>query len=116
MDARSPPRRSGGKWFRPLERGRRHGWCLESEGRFCSERRMRMKRFVQVVLVASLAFLGSPRSWAGARSEARRVGEEGGSGGGGGAVEVSSGVAAGAGGGGAIASGLGAGAGSAGGW
>ena len=34
MNARSPPRRSGGKWFRPLERGRRHGWCRESEGRF----------------------------------------------------------------------------------
>src|SRR5437016_12763856 len=108
MNARSPPRRSGGKWFRPLERVRRHGWCRESEGRFCSERRTRMRRFVQVVLVASLAFLGSTPSWAHYSSAAAASGVAAASGGGGGAVAVGSGVAAASGGGGAVAGGRGA--------
>src|SRR5213078_744400 len=58
---------------------------------FCSERSARMKRFVQVVLVASLAFLGSTPSWAHYSSAA-----------------VASGVAAASGGGGAVAAGSGA--------
>src|SRR5436853_4982964 len=103
MNARSPPRRSGGKWFRPLERGRRHGWCRESEGRFCSERSTRMKRFVQVVLVASLAFLGSTPSWAHYSSATAASGVAAASGGGGGGGGVGGGVAAATGGGGAAA-------------
>src|SRR5207249_899940 len=99
-----PPRRSTGKWFRPLECGRRHGWCRECEGRF-SERSMRMKRFMQAVLVASLAFLGSSPSWAGAAAVSSGVAAASG----GGAVAAGSGVAAASsGGGGAVAAGVGA--------
>src|SRR5438067_6743448 len=75
---------------------------------FCSERSARMKRFVQVVLVASLAFLGSTPSWAHYSSAAAASGVAAASGGGGGAVAVSSGVAAASGGGGAVAAGSGA--------
>src|SRR5439155_18781694 len=79
---------------------------------FCSERSTRMKRFVQVVLVASLAFLGSSPSWAcGHRGggAAAASGVAAASSGGGGAVAVGSGVAAASsGGGGAVAAGSGA--------
>ena len=44
---------------------------------FCSERSARMKRFVQVVLVASLAFLGSTPSWAHYSSAAAASGSVG---------------------------------------
>src|SRR5438094_8637832 len=83
---------------------------------FCSERSARMKRFVQVVLVASLAFLGSTPSWAHYSSAAAASGAAAAAGGGGGAVAVSSGVGAAASGGGAGAAGSGGAAELRGGW
>src|SRR5438132_562469 len=66
---------------------------------------MRMKRFMQAVLVASLAFLGSSPSWAGAAAVSSGVAAASG----GGAVAAGSGVAAASsGGGGAVAAGVGA--------
>ena len=74
---------------------------------FCSERSARMKRFMQAVLVASLAFLGSTPSWAHYSSAAAASGVAAASGGG--AVAAGSGVAAASsGGGGAVAAGSGA--------
>src|SRR5438876_10532227 len=76
---------------------------------FYSDRSARSKRFMQAVLVASLAFLGSTPSWAHYSSAAAASGVAAASGGGGGAVAVGSGVAAASsGGGGAVAAGSGA--------
>src|SRR5439155_26786058 len=77
---------------------------------FCSGRSTRMKRFVQVVLVASLAFLGSSPSWAcGHRGGGAAAASGVAAASGGGAVAAGSGVAAASsGGGGAVAAGSGA--------